>query len=173
MVQEQSLMPSPEWTSWLTHKTALTEKLQHETGEARLKLIQQIKTNCNWWDRFFLGICEKNVIHRDVLMASQDQYCWFARSVIPLSTFDQNMVFFERLKTESLGQMVFNNPVVKRDCLSHYFIDKNSQEYHWMTPELRQNAPLLWVRYSRFLINENFPFYLVEILLPDLLRIAK
>lgn len=42
-----------------------------------------------------------------------------------------------------------------------------------MTPELRQNAPLLWVRYSRFLINENFPFYLVEILLPDLLRIAK
>ncbi|MCE3043907.1 chorismate lyase [Legionella sp. 16cNR16C] len=169
----QTLLPPAEWATWLTHKAALTEKLRQETGDARLELIQQVMTKRNWWDRFFLGISEESVIHRDVMMFSGNQCCWFARSVIPESTFEQNNSFFNRLQKESLGQIVFNSPNVERVSLSHYSIDNNFQEYYWIKEELIRNASKLWVRYSRFIINGHFPFYLIEILLPDLSRIKK
>lgn len=164
--------PPGKIESWLKHQAALTAKLKTEAGEAQLKVLKQHWVMPNWWDKFTLGLQTSLVIHRDILMSAQQQPCWFARTVVPELSYHTMPSFFARLKHESLGDIVFSEPTVSRKQMIHYAINQQSLEYYWLSPYLGRQNGELWARLSVFTLAGKAPFYLLEVLLPGLLRVT-
>jgi chorismate--pyruvate lyase len=158
---------------WLTHASSLTEKLQHQAGEAKLEVLRQDWNRPNWWDRHALGLTSAAfVLHREILMHADRQVCWYARTIIPKQAYEANSEFFEKLGEKSLGVIIFNSPNVQRHELFYYPITPLTLEYHWLNSDYVEQCPQLWARLSSFSIDKNAVFFLVEILLPGLLRIS-
>ncbi|WP_147292333.1 chorismate--pyruvate lyase family protein [Legionella hackeliae] len=167
----QSADSPPEMLlSWLSHPFSLTEKLKNERGEAVLTVLRQEWDACSWWDRCVLGLMDNPVMHREILMTAQNKPCWYARTIIPHSCYERGDLFFKRLEHESLGVIVFSNPAIKRECIIYYPINSSFLEYYWLPPHLREENEDLWIRLSLFSLQKTF-FCLIEILLPELLRI--
>lgn len=164
--------PAPKnLQAWLNHRASLTEKLKRESGEAELQVLNQAWSKPNWWDKFTLGLGVAPVIHRDVLMFSQQLPTWFARTIIPQYCYEVNKQLFDRLREESLGAIVFNAPTIEREFLLHYAINEACLEYQWLPAALKDCKEPLWLRLSIFTIAKESKFYLVEILLPGLLAL--
>lgn len=159
----ESLLP------WLTHQSSLTEKLITEVGEAKLEILNQNWVKPNWWDKFTLGLSVESVMHREILMSAWQTPCWYARTIIPDFSYHANHTFFERLKHESLGVIVFNTPIVKRAIMLNYSINSQCLEYHWLPSYLIDKESMLWARLSIFTLSDKSPFYLIEIFLPALI----
>ncbi|MBA2711051.1 MAG: chorismate lyase [Tatlockia sp.] len=159
--------------SWLFHNSSLTEKLKTESGEAKLQVLSQNWIRPNWWEKFTFEIAVESVIHRDILMFSQNLPCWFGRTIIPHDTFQANRFFFDRLSNESIGLIIFNEPKIKRDLLHAYSIDKGFLEYQWLPESLKNGNEQFWLRLSVFSLPDEHCFYLVEILLPGLMRVKE
>ena len=153
---------------WLTYEKSLTERLQSIAGEARMDILQEEWVASNWWDKYVLGIDNEPAFHRDILMWVKQDPCWYARTIIPQSTYQANQTLFNRLKNESLGAIIFNHTEIKRTSMKHYSINAQGIEYHWLKPFLSLSADELWVRLSIFTIKEKHSFCLTELLLPAL-----
>ncbi|VEG90009.1 chorismate--pyruvate lyase family protein [Legionella spiritensis] len=166
--------PPTELLPWLTHKESLTEKLRQLAGEAKLQVLSQKKMMAGWWERYVLNVQEEWVIQRDILMQACQISCWYARTIIPEQVFEANRHFFDRLRSESLGALVFHEPEITRNQFKYYAIDKESLEFYWpKRHEAINDDETLWVRWSEFALNRRFSFYLAEILLPGLLKVAR
>jgi chorismate--pyruvate lyase len=164
-------LPPPNLKSWLNHEASLTDKLRAQSGEARVSVLEQTWTLPNWWDKFTLNLADSLLIHRDVLMYSQENPCWFARTIIPSSTYQLHETFFKRLKEESLGVLLFQEPAIKRNLLLPYAINKQNLEYYWLPKRFREEQAEFWARLSVFTIADSAKLYLVEIFLPGLMRV--
>ncbi|HHF7343812.1 TPA: chorismate lyase [Legionella feeleii] len=162
--------PPAEIECWLKHQLSLTAKLKSDAGEARLKVLKQHWVRPNWWDKFTLGLQTSLVMHRDIIMLAEQNPCWFARTIIPELSYQTTPAFFARLQYESLGDLVFSEAEVRREQMIHYAINQQSLEYYWLQPYLGSQKTELWSRLSVFTIAEKSPFYLLEVLLPGLLR---
>lgn len=158
----------PDLLPWLQYENMLTDKLQEQSGDARVQVLQQHTKPVSVWEQSTLAIKDSEVMHRDVLIFSQQNPCWFARTIIPQGILMHHKTLFQRLQNESLGKVVFNNPLIKRIKLHHYWIEPDSEEYSWLP--IKSHFEILWLRRSHFIINDYDVFYLTEILLPDLLR---
>jgi chorismate--pyruvate lyase len=173
LIQSNNLLkisanPPAALLPWLSHRSSLTDKLNLDSGDARLEVHSQQWTPPSWWDRFTLGLSCDAVMHRDILMFTRQTSCWYARTIIPNFTYQTNQTIFDRLKHESLGAIIFNEPSIKRNVLLNYAINEQCLEYYWLS-SLRDKPDQLWVRLSVFTIADISSFYLVEILLPGLM----
>ncbi|KTC95314.1 chorismate--pyruvate lyase family protein [Legionella feeleii] len=162
--------PPAEIERWLKHQLSLTAKLKSDAGDARLEVLKQHWVRPNWWDKYTLGLQASLVMHRDILMSAKQNPCWFARTIVPELSYQTVPAFFARLKDESLGDLIFSETEVRREQMIHYAITQQSLEYYWLLPYLGNQKTALWSRLSVFTIAEKSPFYLLEVLLPDLLR---
>lgn len=153
----------PRLIPWLEHEQSLTEKLKAVAGDARLEVI------ASRWDDAPDG---SRVMRREIVMWAFDSPCWYARTLVPLATYHANEALFERLQTESLGDLIFHGTDIKRVSLTSYSITKQSPEYAWVRKWLQQDVARLCVRQSDLSINSSIlhPFTLKEILLPGLMR---
>ncbi len=167
---------------WLTHQNSLTERLQEKAGKTRLEVLGQCWELPDWWDKQVLQIIDETVLHREILMWASKKPCWYARTIIPKTTYDASKTIFDRLKNESLGALIFNDDRIKRVSLSHYPIDEQTIEYHWLTDIMHSKTKPLWVRISTFIVtaalptppstpeDNTYPFCLLEIMLPGIMR---
>ena len=156
---------------WLHYIDFLTQKLKSEVGDAQLQVIGQRWDSPNWWNKYTLNLDHEQVMHREILMRSFDECCWYARTILPHTTYEVNTVLFDRLNQESLGQLIFNGSAIKRSELIIYPINEQSLEYYWLNDTMHQQETELWVRRSTFMLQDVWPFYLVEIFLPGLKRV--
>jgi chorismate--pyruvate lyase len=156
---------------WLVHPYSITEKLKERFGEARLHVLHQGWHHTRWWEKYALDLDHQTILQRDIMMFSNQIPCWFARSIIPKLTYTANESLFLRLKTESLGNIIFNDDTIVRQSMTHYPITKQCLEYYWPNAAWVNNAPILWLRSSHYLIKDQFPFFLSEIFLPEWTRI--
>lgn len=154
---------------WLDHQGSMTEKLRSMAGEAELTVINQDWTTPSWWDLFVLGLEVPAIRQREILMSAGSRPCWYARTIIPDYTWQARESLLKRLVNETLTNIIFGENGVKRYSLINYAINSECIEYYWMNPILTKKATPLWVRLSVFTIDTDFPFYLMEILLPGLL----
>lgn len=163
----------PELSTWLTQNTRpQTDILQELTGDASLELLEQQWINTNLWEKTVLGLPDKQVFRREIIMRSHDKPCWYARTIIPHSCFQQDSSFFEQLYTKQLTLLLFNQTAVMRTHFCHYSITEACQEYYWAK---KQGVSLMnssVVRASTYTFHNTAQFYLIEILLPDLLRLS-
>ena len=157
---------------WSTYQSSLTARLKVIADDARLDVLSQRWESPDAFDTAVLHLNDKSILHREILMWAWDNPCWYARTIIPSPTYHIDTVLFNRLKKESLGDLIFNEKRIKRDYLKFYAIDKLAQEYQWLNPQIHQNAETLWVRLSQFSLDD-YPFFLIEVLLPGLLRYSK
>lgn len=155
--------------AWLTYEGFLTQKLKDQTGDARLTLLDQSWLLASLWDRQTLGCSDERVLHRDILMSSWGQPCWFARTILPQSTYDAHVTLFDRLKNETLGQLIFFGTEIQRISMRRYRVETSVQEYAWLTPLMHGGETTLWARLSCFQVCQGPLFYLIEILLPGLM----
>ncbi len=164
------MISDPKILPWLVYEKSLTKKLNDTAGDARLDVLDQRWESPDAWDLIVLKLNTTSVMHREILMWAFDSPCWYARTILPDATFQANTALFNRLKTESLGHLIFNGTEIQRASLTHYMISPSSPEYNWLNESMHQGAAELWMRLSEFVVNGRDSFFLVEILLPGLLR---
>lgn len=155
---------------WLTYQQSLTRRLETKAEGVKLEVLRQRVDYPDWWDKHVLQINEISVLHREIVMWAGATPCWYARTVIPKTTYENNPIFFDRLKNESLGALIFNEKKVERISLVYYPINNQTIEYHWLDETLHCQVIILWVRLSIFTIGRKLPFFLIEIMLPGLER---
>lgn len=159
---------------WLHHKHSMTDKLKTFSNEVTLTLLNHTFEQANLWDQTQLLLkATDRVLHREILMLAGTIPCWYARTVIPQTTYDANGSPFTRLQSEALGDIIWSNPSIARTAMQRFEITPNSLEYTWLTPFMHENAPSLWVRLSTFAYLQQHPFYLLEILLPGLMKVTR
>jgi len=155
--------------SWLNHQASLTDKLKSIASNVHLEVLSHAWSHPDIWDKTTLNIISKDMIlRREIIMWAGSHACWYARTIIPKDTFDQEEALFNRLRTEPLGELIWNRNQFKRESLIQYAIDKESLEYHFLTTQMHQNALNLWARLSTISSHRSFKLHLLEIFLPDL-----
>lgn len=162
--------PPPSYLiPWISCQSSLTDQLKELTGEASIEVLKEDWRSTNWWDNHVLHLGQQVVFHREIVMRSHQIPCWYARTIIPEVTYKAGRSIFSRLKTESLGALIFNEPDIKRIQLMHYPLSRESIEYHWLKSAWMSEERIVWLRLSTLML-EIHPFFLVEILLPGLER---
>ncbi len=160
--------------SWLTWTQSLTEKLRLCAGDASLHVLKHQWEACDDWDKSVLNLHDARAIHREILMRAHQVPCWYARTILPEKTILADEALFDRLKNESLGQLIFQSGRVERCSIKHHVIKPTSLEWAWLPTDVFLNTasglPIhLWCRLSEFaLIASGHRFYLLEVLLPGL-----
>ena len=167
----KQISPPAHLLPWLTYTDFLTEKLQKLTGHAKISVLSNRWEKPSQWAKNKLGVMSTWVLNREICMKSQNDVCWFARTILPIETFELDPSLFNRLKEESLGQLIFYGTDISRVSHTYYPIDKHAIEYHWLDKSVHQDEKNLWVRLSEFKVHGTFSFYLIEILLPGLERL--
>ncbi|MGQ3887447.1 chorismate--pyruvate lyase family protein [Legionella sp. CNM-1927-20] len=167
-------LPPKTLFPWLTYEQSLTKRLQCIVGEApKLTVLKQHWCPVDWWDKYVVGLSEDELaLHREIIISAENKQCWYGRTIIPASTYQSYEALFARLNQESLGQLIFSNKAITRLAHKFYSITPQSIEYYWLKPIIHVNDSRLWVRLAVFTINNHAQFYLIEILLPDLLRVT-
>ncbi|KTD15619.1 4-hydroxybenzoate synthetase [Legionella gratiana] len=153
---------------WLNYQASLTDRLQKIRGEVQLELISQHWVNPDWWDKNVLLIQDEHVFKRDIIMKSRGISYWFARSIIPKKCYDLDPAFFDRLKNESIKNLVFGNNRVERINWTNYPINHHCIEFYWVKKNINVVDGILWVRLTEFSFQQSESFYIVEIMLPEL-----
>src|SRR3990167_5151285 len=109
---------------WLCYEGFLTKKLYRVAGDTSMRVIAQEKKMRQWWDQYMLCIDCTHVIHREIVMSAREQLSWYARTIIPETTYLAAPQWFARLKTELLGTLLFEETGVTREFLIHYPVDQ-------------------------------------------------
>lgn len=178
------------WQQWIFYTASLTEKLRFLAGDARLEVISHRVGLLDDWARTQVQNRDEVGLQREIVMWAHQRRCWYARTVIPQSTMQEDESLFARLSEEPLGQLIFSSPQIKRVNLSPRLlfgltgerlsaatqdkipslqcIDYPSVERQWLPTTWCLPSKRLWGRLSTFMLYEKYPFYLYEIFLPDL-----
>lgn len=156
--------------SWINHHDSLTEKLQESKGSTQLRLLSQDWVAPTWWDKGVLNVHHEPIFQREIMMLSEAVPYWYARSVIPQKCFNVNPTFFNRLRKESIKNLIFGNSEVQRVNHYNYPVNEQNIEFYWVKKHHNQLKGPLWVRYAEYSYQQQESFYLMEILLPELER---
>ncbi|MCH9689758.1 MAG: chorismate lyase [Gammaproteobacteria bacterium] len=158
---------------WLEQKGSITDKLKQLAGHTKLQVLSHSWETSDAWDSKILKLPENTeVLHRDILMWADNQTCWYARTILPQYVYQAESLLFEQLKSKPLGELIHHHPEIHRTHINSYEIHAHMPEYQYLKHALKQNTPThsLWGRVSTFTIRNQYDFYLLEILLPGLLR---
>ncbi|TAL61907.1 MAG: chorismate lyase [Legionella sp.] len=158
--------------SWVNYELSLTDRLEKLNGSAELELLSQNWVIPSWWERHVLKITDSQIFQREIMMRSHGKEYWYARTLIPQASYNLNPHFFNRLQKESIKNLIFDNPEVERQGLRTYAINAKCLEFYWIKKHLEQLNGTIWVRFADYLYTGLGPFYLLELLLPELEQIA-
>ncbi|MCW5588969.1 MAG: chorismate lyase [Legionellales bacterium] len=140
--------------SWLTHAGSFTQAfnqlfnypLQVEVLTEKQAIIAAAEAN-------YLNLPHHATAHvREVKLYSENIIFMYARTVIPLPTWDDNNNALGKLGDTPLGYYLFQHPSMQRSSLEFMAIDKTQS---------------IWARRSQFYLDKK-PLALYEIFLPSL-----
>ncbi len=159
---------SNQFLEWINYQYPLTDKLREVNGDAQLELLSQQWLPTDMWSKSLLVIEDKTVFQREILMRSKGVIYWYARSIIPKACYELAPSFFDRLKNESIRNLIFNNDQVRRINAINYPVDQQCVEFFWVKKYIELTQETLWVRLAEFSFQQQESFYLIEIMLPAL-----
>lgn len=167
------ISPSPTIQAWLDYPTSITDRLKIYHPNVHLVCLKQAWFTADAWEQTTIDAA--NLFRREILMYAGEHACWYARTMIPEHTYTQEQVRFARLKTEPLGQIIWQSSDIERQHMTQFCLDQNTLLYQHLTqiPQLTLNISPLWGRLSTFIIKTTLPFYLLEIFLPELQHYAE
>lgn len=156
--------------SWLLDPTSLTSRLKGHCHQFRVELLGQKIESCQANEAVALIPAGEKVLVREVLLYCDEKPQVFARSLLPLSSLTGTEQVLANLGTQSLGQVMFNNPSLKRKTIEVATFDITSTVnalVKQLAPSIHALAPsdTLWGRRSIFIL-ENKPLMVSEVFLP-------
>lgn len=159
---------SEKLKKWLDYQASLTDRLQTITGDTQLELIYQGWFMPDWWDINVIQIPKGWVFKREIVMKSLGVPYWYARSFIPKQCYDLEPAFFDRLKNESIKNLIFGSNKVQRITCLVYPIDAHCIEFYWLKKNIPDIDGVFWVRLAEFSFLQRGSFFLAELILPNL-----
>jgi len=165
--QNEAVYPLPaHLRSWLIDPNSLTARLKKHCQHFRVELLGQQIQPCQG-DEIFAGINEGDkVLVREVLLYCDEQPQVFARSILPLSSLTGEEQALANLGTQSLGQVIFNNPSLERHAIEIAHYDQASAMAILSNRLGLIATEHLWGRRSIFVL-ERKPFMVAEVFLPN------
>jgi chorismate--pyruvate lyase len=165
---QKRLMPR-ELASWLTDTGSLTQRLQHfNQNEFSVQLLG------NHWIRplpdesLDMGTAiNQMAMQREVRLLDGGEANVYARTVIPLATYQHMKQRFIGLGNKSLGELLFTEPSVKRGPIEVACLKAGEWLYEMAVLEEDYRPDELWARRSRFYIGGKV-LLVNEIFLPTL-----
>ncbi|MDO6486286.1 chorismate lyase [Colwellia sp. 6_MG-2023] len=156
--------------SWLLDPASLTLRLKSHCHQFRVELLGQQVEKCQESEAVDLILAGEEVLVREVLLYCDDKPQVFARSLLPLSSLTGAEQALANLGTKSLGEVMFNNPSLKRKTIEVAEFDATStvSQLANKLPGVRKpliSANNLWGRRSIFIL-ENKPLMVSEVFLP-------
>ena len=151
--------------SWLLDPDSLTARLKTHCHQFRVELLGQRVELCQAHEAVAAIPIGEKVLVREVLLYCDDKPQVFARSLLPMSSLTGSEQALANLGTQSLGQVLFNNPSLERKTIEVATFDTNSS-----VGKLACNLQLtmthkLWGRRSIFMLD-NKPLMVAEVFLP-------
>lgn len=151
--------------SWLLDPDSLTARLKTHCHQFRVELLGQKIESCQALEAVAAIPVGVKVLVREVLLYCDDKPQVFARSLLPMSSLTGSEQALANLGTQSLGQVLFNNPSLERKTIEVATFDTNSS-----VGKLACNLQLimtdkLWGRRSIFMLD-NKPLMVAEVFLP-------
>ncbi|MDH5357810.1 MAG: chorismate lyase [Gammaproteobacteria bacterium] len=165
---QRRLMP-PEMASWLTDTGSLTRRLKaHNKHGFSVQLLG------NHWMKPLPDECldlgtsmTQMAYQREVKLMDGDKANVYARTVVPLATFQVMKHRFEALGNKSLGELLFTDPSVKRGPIEIACLKPGQWLYEVAVLEEAVRPDELWGRRSHFYLSGKI-LLVNEIFLPTL-----
>lgn len=160
--------------SWLLDPNSLTARLKSHCHQFRVELLGQRIEICQKNEAVDLIPVGDKILVREVLLFCDEKPQVFARSLLPLSSLTGAEQVLANLGTQSLGQVLFNNPSLERQTIEVAEFDtahpvgklaKQLQLPSQKSSELSSSPENLWGRRSIFVL-ENKPLMVAEVFLP-------
>ncbi len=152
--------------NWLLDSSSLTARLKQHCTNFRVELLGQHIQACPAGEANEIITKGEQVLVREVLLYCDEKPQVFARSLLPLDSLTGAEQQLANLGTQSLGQVLFNNPSLKRQCIEISSFDSDSSVAKFSNNlQLTVNRPL-WGRRSIFML-ENKPLMVAEVFLPE------
>ncbi len=162
----QSLQVQPQLLNWLLDPTSLTARLKQHCQQFRVEVLGQTIQACSAIEANDDIRAGEQVLVREVLLFCDDIPQVFARSLMPLTSLTGEQQQLAHLGTQSLGQVLFNHPDLKRKGIEISTFDQQTS-----VGKLSQYLNLavtspLWARRSVFLLDKK-PVMVAEVFLPN------
>lgn len=152
--------------SWLLDPNSLTARLKTHCHQFRVELLGQQIEHCQAHEAVAAIPVGEKVLVREVLLYCDDKPQVFARSLLPMSSLTGAEQVLANLGTQSLGQVLFNNPSLERKVIEVATFDLTSSVGK-LASDLQLNVTHeLWGRRSIFML-ENKPLMVAEVFLPN------
>lgn len=151
--------------SWLLDPNSLTARLKSHCHHFRVELLGQRVELCQDSEAVALIQTGEQVLVREVLLFCDEKPQVFARSLLPLSSLTGAEQVLANLGTQSLGQVLFNNPSLERQTIEVAEFDSNSRVAKLAYDLMLKVEHNLWGRRSIFVL-ENKPLMVAEVFLP-------
>lgn len=157
--------------SWLLDPSSLTARLKSHCQQFRVELLGQSIEVCQDSEAVALIPAGEKILVREVLLFCDEKPHVFARSLLPLSSLTGAEQSLANLGTQSLGQVLFNNPSLERQTIEVAEFNKSSAvgklaQQLKLSSESLSSSMNLWGRRSIFVL-ENKPLMVAEVFLPD------
>ncbi|WP_371187960.1 chorismate lyase [Thalassotalea maritima] len=150
---------------WLLDPSSLTARLSSHCQQFKVELLGQRIESCQAHEAN-ADIAEgEQVLVREVLLFCDQQPHVFARSLLPLTSLTGEQRALANLGQQPLGQVLFNNPKLRRDVVQVAEIEPSHRVAQLATSLSLQVNHNLWGRRSLFYI-ENKPLMVAEVFLP-------
>jgi len=154
--------------SWLLDPNSLTARLKSHCNKFRVELLGQRVETCQESEAVALIPSGEKILVREVLLFCDEKPQVFARSLLPLSSLTGAEQSLANLGTQSLGQVLFNNPSLERQTIEVAEFDATSSVGN-LVKQLRlseqSSSQNLWGRRSIFVL-ESKPLMVAEVFLP-------
>ncbi len=152
--------------AWLLEPGSLTEKLKKSCQFFRVELLGQRIEPCQPQEANDIIAVGEQVLVREVLLYCDEQPHVFARSLLPLASLTGEEQALARLGTQSLGQVLFNNPSLKRHGFEiSSFVPGSNVAALVQSLSIPAHGSL-WGRRSVFFVHDK-PLMVAEVFLPN------
>jgi len=163
---EQQFDLAENLRDWLLEPSSLTARLKEHCQSFRVEVLGQKIEQCSQNEATEEVRVGQDVLIREVLLYCDDKPHVFARSLLPLSSLTGEEKQLASLGNQSLGQVLFNHPHLKRKGIEVASFDQQSSVARLSKYLELASLETLWGRRSVFVIDDK-PLIVAEVFLPD------
>ncbi|MDT8363645.1 MAG: chorismate lyase [Nitrosomonas sp.] len=151
---------------WLQHRESLTRLIQMRCRLFRVEpVFQALATSCvDELTTMNLRRLEQAIV-REVYLYSDNMPVVFAHSVVKKEHLQAAWRGLSRLGNQSLGSMLFGNPLIHRTAFSFKKLRSGHPLYERACKKLADRPADLWARRSLFTLRTQ-PILVTEVFLP-------
>lgn len=156
---------------WLTHRGSLTRLIQDRCEHFRVEpIFQALATTCIDELEVMNLRRQTRALVREVYLRCNETPVVFAHSIVRKEHLRGAWRGLSRLGNQSLGTMLFTNPLIQRTPLAFKKLKPHHPLFERACKRLQNRPSDLWARRSLFILQHQ-PILVTEVFLPAIRRL--